>query len=54
MGENSDLLSSATIAKMHSIKPDLASTVVSNRGHAPFLDEIEAVTAIDAFLSRVG
>lgn len=53
MGENSDLLSSATVAKMRAIKPDLASTVVSNRGHAPFLDEIEAVTAIDAFLSRI-
>jgi pimeloyl-ACP methyl ester carboxylesterase len=53
MGENSDLLSSATVAKMRAIKPDLASTVVSNRGHAPFLDEIEAVTAIDAFLGRI-
>lgn len=53
MGENSDLLSKTTLAKMHSVKPDLISTVVANRGHAPFLDEIEAVTAIEEFLSRI-
>jgi pimeloyl-ACP methyl ester carboxylesterase len=53
MGENSDLLSVATLSKMHAAKADLKSVVVANRGHAPFLDEPEAVTAIASFLNRI-
>jgi pimeloyl-ACP methyl ester carboxylesterase len=52
-GENSDLLSAATLEKMHALKPDLASATVAGRGHAPFLDEPEAVTAIDRFLAEL-
>jgi pimeloyl-ACP methyl ester carboxylesterase len=52
-GENSDLLSAATLAKMRGAKPDLAFATVKDRGHAPFLDESEAVAAIDAFLAAI-
>jgi len=51
--ENSDLLSAETLARMQKEKPDLAATLVKNRGHVPFLDEPEAVEAIDAFLQRI-
>lgn len=49
-GENSDLLSAATIEKMRAQKPDLATKVIRCRGHAPFLDEPESIAAIDEFL----
>jgi pimeloyl-ACP methyl ester carboxylesterase len=52
-GENSDLLSAAAVAKMHAVKADLASATIANRGHAPFLDEPDAVSAIEDFLARV-
>jgi pimeloyl-ACP methyl ester carboxylesterase len=52
-GDNSDLLSAATVAKMSEAKPDLASQTVKDRGHVPFLDEPEAVAAIDAFLETI-
>jgi pimeloyl-ACP methyl ester carboxylesterase len=50
-GENSELLSEETVAAMIAAKPDLASTIVKDRGHVPFLDEPEAVAAIDTFLA---
>ena len=53
-GENSELLSAETVAAMRNAKPDLASVTVRNRGHVPFLDEPEAVAAIDAFLESIG
>jgi pimeloyl-ACP methyl ester carboxylesterase len=52
-GENSELLSAETIAQMKAKKPDLVTATVKDRGHVPFLDEPEAVTAIDAFLSGI-
>jgi pimeloyl-ACP methyl ester carboxylesterase len=52
-GENSDLLSAETARKMKGAKPDLEVATVRGRGHVPFLDEPEAVAAIDAFLSRI-
>ena len=52
-GENSDLLSTQTTRKMKSAKPDLAVTTIKGRGHVPFLDEPEAISAIDAFLGRI-
>ncbi len=51
-GENSDILSAATLNEMARRRPDMAQVTVGNRGHVPFLDEPEAVTAIDAFLER--
>lgn len=52
-GENSDLLSAETVDKMKAMKPDLHSAVVRNRGHVPFLDEPEALAAIDDFLETL-
>lgn len=52
-GENSELLSAGTVAEMKVRKPDLATVMVKDRGHVPFLDEPEAVAAIDAFLSGI-
>jgi len=53
-GANSDLLSAATVAKMQAAKPDMKSVDVPGRGHAPLLNEPEAVAAIDAFLADLG
>jgi pimeloyl-ACP methyl ester carboxylesterase len=52
-GENSDLLSAETVWKMKRAKPDLSIATVRGRGHVPFLDEPEAVAAIDAFLNGI-
>jgi hypothetical protein len=35
---------------MKKVKPDLSVATVRGRGHVPFLDEPEAVAAIDVFL----
>ncbi|TFG88558.1 MAG: alpha/beta hydrolase [Hyphomicrobiales bacterium] len=51
-GANSDILSAETLAEMARRRPDMAHVTVANRGHAPFLDEPEALTAIDTFLER--
>ena len=51
-GANSDILSAGTLAEMARRRPDMAHVTVANRGHAPFLDEPEALTAIDTFLER--
>jgi pimeloyl-ACP methyl ester carboxylesterase len=51
-GENSDILSAETLAEMARRRPDMARVTVANRGHAPFLDEPEAVAAIDTFLEK--
>jgi pimeloyl-ACP methyl ester carboxylesterase len=52
-GENSLLLSAETLGAMVRAKPDLASVTVKDRGHVPFLDEPEAVAAIDRFLEAI-
>lgn len=51
-GENSDILSAATLAEMAEIAPGVETLEVANRGHAPFLDEAVALAAMDAFLER--
>lgn len=53
-GANSDLLSAETVAKMRAAKPDMRSVEIPGRGHAPLLNEPEAVGAIDAFLADIG
>ena len=50
-GALSDLLSEATFGRMLESHPGMSAVTVANRGHAPMLDEPEAVTAIDAFLA---
>jgi pimeloyl-ACP methyl ester carboxylesterase len=49
-GGLSDLLSEATFGRMLETHPGMHAVTVANRGHAPMLDEPEAVSAIDAFL----
>ncbi|MCH8303347.1 MAG: alpha/beta hydrolase [Proteobacteria bacterium] len=51
-GEHSDLLSTTTLEKMQQHKSDLIAVTVRNRGHAPYLDEAEAIDAIDQFLDH--
>jgi pimeloyl-ACP methyl ester carboxylesterase len=50
-GGLSDLLSEATFGRMLETHPGMRAVTVANRGHAPMLDEPEAVSAIDAFLA---
>jgi pimeloyl-ACP methyl ester carboxylesterase len=49
-GELSDLLSADAAAKMQAAAPQAQFAIVPRVGHAPELDEPEAVAAIDAFL----
>jgi len=49
-GENSDLLSPETVEKMAQMHCGLITATVPGRAHVPFLDEAEAVAAIDAVL----
>jgi pimeloyl-ACP methyl ester carboxylesterase len=50
-GERSDLLTAAALEKMHDAVPSMESVTVPGAGHAPMLDEPEALAAIDAFLA---
>jgi pimeloyl-ACP methyl ester carboxylesterase len=52
-GELSDLLSAETVARMKAENPDMESVTVPGVGHAPTLDEPEAVEAIDRLLARI-
>ena len=51
-GRNSDILSDRTVAAMIAEREECRAVQLADRGHAPFLDEPEAVTAIRAFLAR--
>lgn len=50
-GAKSDLLTSQTAARMQSKAPHMKLAVVAGVGHAPELNEPEAVEAIDEFLA---
>ena len=52
-GESSDLLTRETLAQMSAEMPLMQSVTVPQVGHAPTLDEPEALEAIDDFLERV-
>lgn len=52
-GEKSDLLTSTTVAKMQKVAPHMSLAVVPGVGHAPELNEPEAVAAIDSFLDSL-
>jgi pimeloyl-ACP methyl ester carboxylesterase len=52
-GAKSDLLTAATVARMQEVAPDAKFALVEAVGHAPELNEPEAVVAIDAFLSSL-
>lgn len=51
-GENSDLLTRATVAAMQARRPDMIAVEVPNRGHVPFLDEPESLAALDALIAK--
>lgn len=52
-GENSDLLSMATVAEMQRRRPDMIFGQVPDRAHIPFLDEPESIAVLQAFLARL-
>ena len=52
-GGITDLLTLETVDKMRTRKPDLASAEVPDVGHAPFMTEPEAWSAIENFLKHV-
>ncbi|MHA3979976.1 alpha/beta fold hydrolase [Halovulum sp. GXIMD14794] len=51
-GANSNILTAETVAEMKARHPGMVTVEIPDRGHAPFLDEPPAVTAIDAFLKE--
>ena len=52
-GAKSDLLTAATTERMIAAGPDVRLVTVPGVGHAPELNEPEAVAALDEFLERV-
>ncbi|MEO8243859.1 MAG: alpha/beta hydrolase [bacterium] len=52
-GANTDLLTPATVAEMTRRRPDLIYANVAGRGHVPFLDEPQALTAMQAFVKAL-
>ncbi|MBV6635860.1 MAG: alpha/beta hydrolase [Mameliella sp.] len=52
-GENSDLLTPECFAEMRRRRPDMIATEVKGRGHIPFLDEPEALEALQGWLARL-
>lgn len=52
-GAKSDLLTAATTEKMRAVAPDVRIAVVEGVGHAPELNEAEAVAAIEGFLDSI-
>lgn len=52
-GERSDLLTAETAGKMRALAPHMKLAIVEGVGHAPELNEPEAVSAIDEFLSSL-
>ncbi len=52
-GAISDVLTDGIVRKMQHVQPHMQVVRVAHRGHAPLLDEPEAVAAIDVFLSQV-
>ena len=53
-GELSDLLSAETVERMTAENPAMEAATVPRVGHAPTLDEPEAIVAIERLLGRVG
>tara|TARA_R110002033_G_scaffold9754_16_gene31949 strand:+ start:1467 stop:2330 length:864 start_codon:yes stop_codon:yes gene_type:complete len=54
-GALSDILAPATVAEMKRRHSDhFSSAEIADRGHAPILDEPDALAAIDEFLSNIG
>ncbi len=52
-GEGSNILSSETFAKMAEVMPTAIMAEVKDRGHIPFLDEPESLTALTAWIAQL-
>lgn len=52
-GENSDLFSTETLNEMRARRPDMIAATARGRGHIPFLDEPEAVAALNAWIEAL-
>jgi pimeloyl-ACP methyl ester carboxylesterase len=52
-GELSDLLAESTAQEMQTRLPQMELVSVPRVGHAPTLEEPEAVAALDALLARI-
>ncbi len=52
-GANSNLLSPETAAEMRRRRPDMIYAEVPDRGHIPYLDEAESLSAIRQFLKAI-
>ncbi|WP_420327865.1 alpha/beta fold hydrolase [Mameliella sp.] len=52
-GENSDLLTPECFGQMQQRRPDMIATEVKGRGHIPFLDEPEALEALQKWLAAL-
>lgn len=51
-GETSDILEAGTLANMRARRPAIAVAELPGRGHAPALDEPQALGALDRFLAE--
>ncbi len=52
-GANSDLLSQETVDQMQERRPDMITAIVPDRAHIPFLDEPEALNALNKWLEAM-
>lgn len=52
-GAKSDLLTEATVARMQEVVPNMKLATVVGVGHAPELNEPEAIAAVDEFLAGI-
>ena len=52
-GVNSNILTPECWAKMKAARPDMIAADVPDRGHVPFLDEIESTATITAFIAKL-
>ncbi|MFC6639078.1 alpha/beta fold hydrolase [Sulfitobacter sp. JBTF-M27] len=52
-GANSVLFTQDTLDEMQRRRPDMITAVVPDRGHVPFLDEPEAVTALQTWVEQM-
>lgn len=52
-GANSGLFTQETLSEMQKRRPDMFAAVVPDRGHVPFLDEPEAVSALHRWVEAM-
>lgn len=52
-GQGSDILSAETVVEMKRRFPNVVPVTIAGRGHVPFLDELESISAIKDWLDLV-